>query len=333
MFADVHRALNIAAFVGLATLAGCVLLPLACGLLVPEGPKLANSAPKDIENALRKHVDELAVEIGPRTPFDGDSLARAAAYIRAAFEEAGLPATEQAYDYQGRRVANLIATLPGQARASAYYVVGAHYDTVRTTPGADDNASAVAVLLELARHTREAGRKLPVRFVAFTLEEPPASDTPSQGSRVFVRAGETQGDRVLGGIILEMVGVTSPIQNYPLMRRWPFYPAEGNFIGIVANWRSWRFGWAVRKGFRKNPHLPVRSVFLPFDGRFIPEARWSDHASFWDAGLPALMVTDTAFFRNPNYHLPSDTIETLDFGFMAELVRSLELALRELPPG
>jgi hypothetical protein len=302
-------------------------------LFEPKGPDLADPAPRNLEDALRKHVRALAVEIGPRTPFGGDSLDRAAAYIRSAFEEAEFAVTEQAYDYGGRRVANLIAAPSGQSRASAYHVVGAHYDTVEMTPGADDNASAVAVLLELARRTRRARLDLPIRFVAFTLEEPPASDTPSQGSRVFVGSRRGQGDRVLGSIILEMVGFTSPRQNYPLMRKWPFYPAEGNFIGIVANWRSWRFGWAVRKGFRKNPHLPVRSVFLPFDGRLVPETRWSDHASFWDAGLPALMVTDTAFFRNPNYHLPSDTMETLDFGFMAELVRSLELALRELPHG
>jgi hypothetical protein len=83
---------------------------------------------------------------------------------------------------------------------------------------------------------------------------------------------------------------------------------------------------------RLNRDLPVESLFLPFDGWILPDTRLSDHASFWDAGLPALMITDTAFFRNPNYHLPSDTIDTLDFTFMAQLVKSLELALLELPP-
>jgi Peptidase family M28 len=102
--------------------------------------------------------------------------------------------------------------------------------------------------------------------------------------------------------------------------------------GIIGNWRSLRFGRSVLRGFRKNTDLAVESLFLPFDGRILPETRMSDHASFWDAGLPALMVTDTAFFRNPNYHLASDTIDTLDFAFMAELVQSLELALLELPP-
>jgi Zn-dependent M28 family amino/carboxypeptidase len=129
-----------------------------------------------------------------------------------------------------------------------------------------------------------------------------------------------------------MVGYTAPRQHYPFLPRWPGYPGQGNFIGIIGNWRSLRFGRSVLRGFRKNTNLAVESLFLPFDGWILPETRLSDHASFWDAGLPALMVTDTAFFRNPNYHLPSDTIDTLDFTFMAELVKSLELVLLELPP-
>ena len=114
----------------------------------------------------------------------------------------------------------------------------------------------------------------------------------------------------------------------------PFgYPATGDFIGIIGNWRSRRLGHAVLRGFRNNTHLPVESLFVPLDGWILPSTRLSDHASFWDAGWPALMITDTAFFRNPNYHSPSDTIYTLDFAFMAELVMSLELALLELPIG
>jgi hypothetical protein len=118
---------------------------------------------------------------------------------------------------------------------------------------------------------------------------------------------------MLGAIVLEMVGYTAPRQNYPFLPRWPGYPAQGNIIGVIGNWRSLRFGRSVVRGFRKNRDLPVESLFLPFDGRILPETRLSDHASFWDAGMAALMVTDTAFFRNPNYHLPSDTIDTLDF--------------------
>ena len=186
-------------------------------------------------------------------------------------------------------------------------------------------------MLELAARLPQSDLKVPVVFAAFTLEEPPAFSTGHQGSRAFVNASQSNGERVLGAIILEMVGYTAPRQRYPFIARWPGYPAQGNFIGIIGNWRSRTFGRAVVKAFRQNQELPVASLFLPFDGRILPETRLSDHASFWDAGLPALMVTDTAFFRNLNYHLASDTIDTLDFVFMARLVKSLEIALNELP--
>ena len=285
-----------------------------------------------LRDALREHVKALAVDIGPRTPSTPDSLVRAANYISSVFQDAGLSVKEQNYEYYDQRVTNLLAATPAAAGLSTYYVVGAHYDTVLSTPGADDNASAVAVLLELAGRLRQDRLKAPVLLAAFTLEEPPAYLTGHQGSRIFVRSCQRNGDRVLGAIILEMVGYTAPRQSYPFLPRWPGYPRQGNFIGIIGNWRSLRLGRAVLRGFRRNKQLPARSLFLPFDGRILPETRLSDHASFWDAGLPALMVTDTAFFRNPNYHLPSDTIDTLDFKFMAELVKSLELALLELPP-
>ena len=285
-----------------------------------------------LRDALREHVSALAVDIGPRTPSIPDSLVRAANYIHSVFEDAGLSVREQNYQYHDQLVTNVLATVPGTAGGSAYYVVGAHYDTVSGTPGADDNASAVAVMLELAGRLRQARLKAPVLFAAFTLEEPPAHLTGHQGSRFFVRSCQSNGESMLGAIILEMVGYTAPRQHYPFLPRWPGYPDQGNFIGIIGNWRSLHLGRAVLRGFRKNKGLPAESLFLPFDGRILPETRLSDHASFWDAGLPALMVTDTAFFRNPNYHLPSDTIDTLDFTFMAELVKSLELALLELPP-
>ena len=284
-----------------------------------------------LRDALRKHVNALAVDIGPRTPATPYSLVRAANYITSVFESAGLSVREQNYEYDDQRVTNLLATVPETVGATAYYVVGAHYDTVPSTPGADDNASAVAVMLELAGRVRQARLQTPVLFAAFTLEEPPAYLTGHQGSRIFVRSCQSNSDCVFGALILEMVGYTATRQHYPFLRRWPGYPSQGNFIGIIGNWRSLRFGRFVLSGFRMNEELPVKSLFLPFDGRILPETRMSDHASFWDAGLPALMITDTAFFRNPNYHLASDTIDTLDFTFMTELVKSLELALMQLP--
>jgi len=291
---------------------------------------MQDAAPS-LEDALAKHVGVLAVDIGPRTPFLGDSLSQAEKYIRQVLEGAGLEVTEQPYQYEGHRVANLIAKLPGAPASPNYYVVGAHYDTVPATPGADDNASAVAVMLELARALAANGSAAPVRLVAFTLEEPPAYETGHQGSRIFVEECARSGERVAGAIVLEMVGYTSPHQNYPSVLRWAGYPNEGNYIGVITNRRSWGLSRAVVRGLRRNDKLPVESLLVPFNGHILPDTRRSDHASFWNAGLPALMVTDTAFFRNPNYHLPSDTADTLDFGFMAQLVLGLEKAVAELP--
>ena len=204
-----------------------------------------------LKDALRDHVHALAVDIGHRTPSISGSLVRAANYIHSVLEDAGLSVRGQNYPYQDQRVTNVLATTPRNIGASAYYV-GAHYDTVPSTPGADDNASAVAVMLELAARLRQTRLKAPILFAAFTLDERPAYLTGHQGSRIFVRSCQSNGDSVLGAIILEMVGYTAPRQNYPFLRRWPGYPAQGNFIGVIGNWRSLRFGRAVVRGFRKN---------------------------------------------------------------------------------
>jgi len=287
---------------------------------------------RSLEEALRNHVAVLAGDIGPRTPFQGDSLQRAQRYIREVLEDAGLEVTEQPYQYFDWRVANLIAKPPGAPASSNYYVVGGHYDTVTSTPGADDNASAVAVMLELARRHSENRSPAPIRFVAFTLEELPAYQTGHQGSRHFVEETARRGETIAGAVVLEMVGYTCPRQHYPFALRWAGYPATGDYIGVISNWRSRQLSRAVLKGFRRNAKLPTESLIVPFNGYILPDTRRSDHASFWNAGLPALMVTDTANFRNPNYHLPSDTPDTLDYGFMAQLVVGLEHAIEELPP-
>ena len=153
----------------------------------------------------------------------------------------------------------------------------------------------------------------------------------TRGSRRFVEECARQGDTIAGAIVLEMVGYTSAEQNYPPVLRLAGYPSSGDYIGVISNWRSRALSRALREGLSKNEKLPVESLIVPFDGHVLPDTRRSDHASFWDAGIPALMVTDTAFFRNPNYHLPSDTPDTLDYGFMAQLVLGLEHAVAQLP--
>ena len=208
---------------------------------------LANRELQLLEDALREHVNALAVDIGPRTPSMPDSLVRAANYIHSVFEDAGSFAVRE-QNYQIIRSASnqFLATAPATTEASAYYVVGAHYDTVQTTPGADDDASAVAVMLELAARLQHANIKAPIVFAAFTLEQdPPAYLTGHQGSRSFVRTCQSNGDSVLGAIILEMVGYTAPRQHYPFLPRWPGYPAQGNFI-----WCNRQLAFTALRAFR-----------------------------------------------------------------------------------
>ena len=295
-----------------------------------ESAKPTASETAGLTAALRRHVWTLSGRIGERSLSRGAGLDQAERYLIGAFEAAGLGVVRQSYRYRGRTVANLVGDLRGASRERAPIVVGAHYDTVVGTPGADDNASALAVMLELASLIARKSPGAPVRFVAFTGEEPPAFNTEHQGSRVFVRRLRQAGHKVAGAIILEMVGFTSAVQRYPPVLRLLGYPATGDFIGVVGNRSSRAFGESVLRSMRRNAALPVESLFVWFDGWALPDTRLSDHAAFWDAGIPALMVTDTAYFRNPHYHGPGDRPETLDYGFMAQLVRSLEGALADL---
>ncbi len=257
---------------------------------------------------IKKHIHRLAVDIGPRPVTNEQSIKKTENYITNYFKSIGLQVQLQQYKYSNYNIANIIAGSQENLLSSKYYVIGAHYDSVPETYGADDNASGIAVLLELARYTTQEKISLPIRFVAFTAEEPPTFGTRHQGSKVFVKSVLEKKDEILGAIILEMVGYTSNEQSYPLVLKWMGYPSKGNFIGIVGNRKSKKFGQSIFQSFKK----------------------LSDHSSFWDAGLPAVMITDTAFFRNPNYHTPQDTFDTLDYFFMAELVKSLLITLKKL---
>ena len=281
-------------------------------------------------NSIKKHINKLAVDIGSRPITNEQSIKKTENYITGYFKNIGLQVHQQQYKYGNYDIANIIACSQKNLLSSKYYVIGAHYDSVPETYGADDNASGIAVLLELARYTIQEEISLPVCFVAFTAEEPPTFSTHHQGSKIFVKSVKEKKDEVLGAIILEMVGYTSNEQAYPMVLKWMGYPAKGNFIGIVGNRKSKKFGQSIFQSFKKNEQLPVETLFVPFNGWILPDTRLSDHSSFWDAGLPAVMITDTAFFRNPNYHTPQDTFDTLDYFFMAKLVKSLLITLKEL---
>ncbi|MEJ5347357.1 MAG: M28 family peptidase [Desulfosoma sp.] len=283
----------------------------------------------EVEKALRDHLHVLTVEIGERSVLTPKNHAQAASYIADTLRAQGLHVREEPYPYENTTVANILAET-GPEKPRRRYLVGAHYDSLARTVGADDNASAVAVLLETARLVQALRcfdtAQASVQFVAFALEEPPAYGTRFMGSRMRAKNAKKARERIDGMICLEMVGYTCRkpgCQSYPFPLGFRNYPSTGDFIGIVGNFGSRSLIRAMEQSFKKNPDLPVITLTVPFNGWLIPSVRLSDHAPFWDAGYPAVMVTDSAFYRNPYYHTIHDTMETLDFGFMAQLVRSL----------
>ncbi len=277
--------------------------------------------------AAQAHVEKLAGEIGTRSVYRPAQLAAAADYIARCFQALGLQVEEQTYEVEGVIVRNLEVTLPGTEVPQEILVVGAHYDTYFGTPGADDNASGVAGLLELARLLRQVELKRTVRLVAFVNEEPPHFHNEDMGSLRYALRCKEKGEEIVGMLALEMLGyyVDEPgVQKYPpgLDR---MYPEAGNFIGFVGNLQSGGLVKRTIKAFRESTAFPSEGLVGP---AFINGV--SDNWSFWQAGYPALMVTDTAFFRNANYHQPTDTPATLDYARLARVVVGLARTIETL---
>ncbi len=318
----------------------CSLLIFGAALFchIPEGvSKMENwtlNIP-DTMNRLQKHLEALTVTIGERSVVLPENLHRTQEYIENFYRSLGLHVKTETYAYENFTVANVFAEISFGTQPSQTYLIGAHYDSVAGTVGADDNASAVAVQLETARILKalegHADLHVTVKFVSFALEEPPVFTTRYMGSRVHAANLVKHKERIDGMICLEMVGYTCRqpgCQDYPFPLMFMGYPKEGNFIGIVGNFPSRSFTSSLKKSFEKNTDLPVVTLSVPFNGWLMPAVRLSDHSSFWDKGIKAVMVTDTAFYRNPHYHFRSDTMEKLDYRFMAELVESLLIFLR-----
>ena len=206
-------------------------------------------------------------------------------------------------------------------------LIGAHFDTVEGSPGADDNASACAVLLEVACHLSGSAGDRPIHFVAFNLEE-----EDLLGSRAYAAHLKATGQDILGAIVLECVGYASRVegsQQKPAGVPAPV-PTVGDFLAVIGNDRAQPLVEAMLAARPSVPELPLVPLIVPGCGEVLPDTRRSDHAAFWDCGVPALMLTDTANFRNPHYHQPSDTIETLDLDFMAKVARTVMKAARVL---
>lgn len=283
----------------------------------------------EIKAGLLKHLRYLSEELGDRSIYRPQNLKAAEDYVARVLASLNYPVRRQAFVCQGMEVANVIA---GNPDSRGYYLLGAHFDTVAGSPGADDNASGVAVLLEVARLVAEAPRPRPWAFVGFTTEEPPIFFTSDMGSRVYARRARENRENILGMLCLESVGYFSKApnsQHIPLPLKLLGYSTTGDYLGLVANRHSRPLLHDLEQALKAASALPLATLAVPLGGSLIPETRLSDHANFWDEGYQAVMITDTAFLRNPNYHTPGDTIETLDLEAMTELTLGLAHFVRQ----
>jgi len=281
-----------------------------------------NGEKQGLTHRLQMHVERLAGDIGERNVFAPEALQRAAVYIEDEWGTMGYDVERLEYDVSGIRCANLVTTRKGSARSSEILLLGAHYDSVIGSPGANDNASGVAALLEIARMFQAVKPVLTVRFVAFVNEEPPFFWTHKQGSMVYAEAARCRGDDIRLMASLETIGCYSDqpgSQSYPPLFRL-FYPNRGNFIGIVSDFGSRPAMQRLAVAFRGQSDFPLQTVST---FRFIPGVSWSDHRSFWRHGYPAVMVTDTAFYRYRHYHAPTDTADKLAFPELAQVTLGL----------
>lgn len=287
-----------------------------------------DSGPSDsaVQARLQASVDMLSVTIGERHVERAGSLDDAAQWINAEFSAAGLAPRVEKFFAQTHSVMNVFADIPG-SEGSGVVVIGAHYDTVAGSPGADDNASGVAVMLELARALKDFDSPYTLRFVAFANEEAPWFGTSGMGSLYHVDRAIDRNEQIMAMLSLESVGfydAAGGSQAYP-DGFGLFYPSSGDFVSFVGNARSRTLVHELIRGFRQHGRLPSQGIAAP---ELVRDISRSDHFSFWRQGIPAVMVTDTANFRNPNYHSANDVASTLDYVAMSHLVEGLTHAIK-----
>lgn len=315
----------------LAALTGFLLAFASGTALLVTQPVFAGRTTDDVPagspERLEADVRLLSESCAPRD-WLGAGLPKAADAIALAFQKAGGRVARQPFEVRGHAVTNVIASFGPET--GTRIVVGAHYDACGELPGADDNASGVACLLELARALGQAPPAGRVDLVAYTLEEPPFFRTPDMGSLRHARLLREAGSEVRAVIVLEMVGRFTEApgsQRYPSTLLDLLYPDRGNFLLVAGRFADIGLTRQVKAAFRSASPLPVRSLNGP---RWIPGMDFSDHYPYWDQGFPAVMLTDTAFYRNGDYHTDRDTADRLDYGRMAQVVRGVHAAVTRL---
>ncbi|MEA3306755.1 MAG: M28 family peptidase [Elusimicrobiota bacterium] len=307
--------------------------------MIENDTQTINAAPENkltfknsIAENLYKHLHVLAKDIGKRNHLHPNGLKKAINYIKYQFEKYGYTADQQIYkaDSVDMDFENIIATLPGTKNKDSIIVIGAHYDTYGDTPGADDNGSAVGVLLELARLFKDIKTEKTLRFVAFGNEEPPFFKTPDMGSMRYAKMCKTLGENIEAMVCLESVGYYSDkpqSQKYPSVLKY-FYPDTGNFLSIVSNMPSRKLLKKATVSFKAGSKLPIENLWAP--STLVNAITLSDQWAFWKCGYKAIMLCDTAFFRTPHYHTEQDTLEKLDYDKMADVVDGSKQILLDL---
>jgi Zn-dependent M28 family amino/carboxypeptidase len=330
-----RRRLMVFVISAIAVLAGCLAAAIACVVRMPdrshEGALPAlTEADADLSKRLAAHVEELAGVIGERCIHGHlEELEKAALYVEARFESMGYQVARQPFQVDSLTVRNLEVSIPGRTKPKEVIVVGAHYDSVPGTPGASDNASGGASLLELARLLRDSSPERTIRLVAYVNEEPPWFQTDDMGSVHHARRCKERGDDVQAMLSLETMGYYSDepgSQHYPPLFA-TFYPDTGNFIAFVGNTRSRSLVRRCVRAFRSSTEFPSEGAAAPAS---IPGVGFSDHWSYWQQGYEAVMVTDTAFNRYAHYHEPTDLPDRVDTDRLARVTRGLHHVILDL---
>jgi Zn-dependent M28 family amino/carboxypeptidase len=281
---------------------------------------------------LRAHVEKLAGEIGERNLVHYGKLVEAARYVEASFAAAGYEVAKQEYEVGGKTCANLEVEIVGAERPGEIVVVGAHYDSVVGSPGANDNATGTAALLTLARSFAAYRPARTLRFVAFVNEEPPYFQTSAMGSLVYAKRCRERGEKIVAMLSLETIGHYTDeagSQQYPFPLSL-VYPSTGNFLAFVGNCASRALVRRTIGTFRAEARFPSEGGALPGD---VEGVGWSDQWSFWQQGYPGVMLTDTAVFRYPHYHTRRDTPDKVDYERLARVTTGIEGVVRELASG
>ncbi len=284
---------------------------------------------RKLEGELRTYVQHLAGTIGERNLFRYKQLVAAAEYITKTLAGMSYEVHRQKYRVSGRICENLEVELRGADKSEEILLIGAHYDSVQGSPGANDNATGVAAVLALARSFAKVQLPRTLRFVAFTNEEPPFFQSRHMGSRVYAQRSRERGERIVLMLSVETIGYYSNepgSQSYPFPLSF-FYPSTANFIAFVSNIENAPWVKHLLAAFRHHAKFPAEGGAL---WEWIPGVAWSDHWSFWKEGYPGVMITDTAPNRYPHYHTSADTPAKVDFPRMARVVSGLQRIIADV---